>query len=357
MFLLPVEGLTITEPWELGPITLHPGADLESLLGRPAEKLFNHKIAGPVYRLTFDEIAKSAVAQVNGSDIDAALDLVNVAIDLLRIFQKTKHNMSETTMFGLPGQIYRSKIQYLTAGEDGGMGWRYKGESLAFTFDSQSHAEWVNSRIFPALASFIGRSEGKADGPRRAILGVQLMSQAVLEHRPAFKMLNLIVGLESMLLERQTQSQGFRLARRASYFTCILATNSMCGRDRPTCQSLALNPDDNSSRRALVRLRALAEGDTRWRCSEWLNYLNWYDLRSSVAHGNDSLIDQEKASSAEYWILSWAMVPVLSWLMDHPDYPLESLDEAIAALPPVPGWQNPIPVLDTYDPDEYDFSS
>jgi hypothetical protein len=36
---------------------------------------------------------------------------------------------------------------------------------------------------------------------------------------------------------------------------------------------------------------------------------------------------------------------------------LASLDEAIAALPPVPDWQDPVPEPGTYDPSEHDFSS
>jgi hypothetical protein len=186
---------------------------------------------------------------------------------------------------------------------------------------------------------------------------MQLLSQAILEHRPAFKILNLVMGLESMLLERLPQSQGFRLARRASYFTCGLHNDSLCGRDRPTCQSLALDPAHQRDLRALKRLRQLADMDTRWRCSEWLTYLHRYDLRSSVGHGDDAPVDEKEASSAEYWTMRWTAEPLLLWLVEHPLTPLASLDEAIAALPPVPDWQDPVPEPGTYDPSEHDFSS
>lgn len=224
-------------------------------------------------------------------------------------------------------------------------------------FDDEARASWNGSPAFTSLAALVGASGPLDDGPSRALFGTQLLSQAILEHRPAFKILNLVMGLESMLLERLPQSQGFRLARRASYFTCGRHDDSLCGRDRPTCQCLALDPADRKDLRALKRLRELAEVDTRWRCSEWLTYLRRYDLRSSVGHGDDTPIDEQEARSAEYWTMRWTAEPLLLWLVEHPLTPLVSLDEAIAALPPVPHWQNPVPDSDTYEPSEHDFSS
>jgi hypothetical protein len=166
-------------------------------------------------------MAQGTVAQVDAPNIDAALDLVTVATDILRVFQKIQHYSYRTTMFGLPGQLYRSNVRYLMLGDEVGPGFRNRGEAIGFTFSEEMHATWNSSRIFPSLAALVGTSGSPDDGPRRALVGIQLLSQAILEHRPGFKILNLIIGLESMLLERLTQSQGFRLARRALYFTAV----------------------------------------------------------------------------------------------------------------------------------------
>ncbi len=357
MFLLPVEGLTLIEPWDVGAVRLHSAASIESLLASRASHLLDHEIMGRIYRETAEEIARGTVAQVDAVDIDAAIDLVTLATDILRVFQKVRYNLSKTTMFGLPGQLYRSTVRYLTVGERGGPGFRNRGEAPGWTFDQEARASWNGSPAFTSLAAFVGANGPLDDGPRRALFGTQLLSQAILEHRPAFKILNLVMGLESMLLERLPQSQGFRLARRAAYFTCGRHNDSLCGRGRPTCQCLALDPTDPRDLRSLKRLKRLAEVDTRWRCGEWLNYLRRYDLRSSVGHGDETAIDEREASSAEYWTMRWTAEPLLLWLVEHPLTPLMALDDAIAALPPVPGWQDPVPDPETYEPSEHDFSS
>jgi hypothetical protein len=355
-YLVPIEGLTLVEPWHVGTVRLHTSASLDSLVTSTATHLLDHKVIGKVSRETVEEMSRGTVAQVDAADIDAAIDLVAVATDILRVFQRIQRNTYKTTMFGLPGQLYRSTVRYLTLGEKGGIGFRNRGEALGWTFDEEAHAAWNSSPTFTSLASLVGATGPFDDGLRRALIGVQLLSRAILEHRPAFKILNLVIGLESMLLERLPQSQGFRLARRASYFTCGRWNNSLCGRDRPSCQCLALDPGREKDRRSLKRVQRLAEIDTRWRCAEWLDYLCWYDLRSSVAHGDDAAVDERAVSSAEYWIMRWTAEPVLLWLLEHPNKPLVALDDAIAALPVVPRWQDPVPDPATYDPGKHDFS-
>jgi hypothetical protein len=210
-------------------------------------------------------------------------------------------------------------------------------------------ARGSGSRTFTSLAALVGADHPLEEGPRRALLGVQLLSQAVLEHRPAFKLLNLVVALESMLLERSKGPQTLRLLRRATYFTCARPGSALCGRDRPTCQFLALNPDSRADRQQMEWLRKLAHMGPPWRCSEWLCYEHWYDLRSSVAHGDDQVVTAEDASQAEYWIFMWTIAPLFEWLVEHPTGPLAELDKALAALGPVPDWQNPVPDPDTYE--------
>jgi hypothetical protein len=256
------------------------------LLGPQAERWFAHEIGGDVADRVADEPEHGTVAQVDTSDVDEALDLVTLATDFLRVFQK-KGARFRTTMFGLPGQVYRSNVRYFTVGEEGGPAFRNRGEVLGSTLNEETHAAWQASRTFASLAAQVGADGPLDEGARRALLGVQLLSPAVLEHRPAFKILNLIIALESMLLERNHGPQTLRLLRRATYFTCGRAYDSMCGWDRAACQFLALAPAIRGDRQQLDWLRRLAEMGPPWRCGEWLSYAHWYDLRSSVTHGDD----------------------------------------------------------------------
>jgi hypothetical protein len=348
-FLLPIEGLTITSPWELGRVQLHPGEHLRSLLGEEPERLFGHKLIGELATQVAEELEKGTIARVDADDIDAALDLVILAIDLLRVFQKIGARF-RTTMFGLPGQLYRSHVRYLTTGEPRGPGYRYRGEAVGCTFNDQTHASWQGSRTFTSLAALVGADGPIEEGQRRALLGVQLLSQAVLEYRPAFKILNLVIALESMLLDRSRGPQTLRLLRRVTYFTCSRVTGSLCGRDRPACQFLALDPGTKADMRQLERLRKLARMDPCWGCREWFDYEHWYDLRSAIAHGDDKAVTAEDASQAEYWIFMWTVEPLLRWLVEHPVTPLSDLDSALKGLGPVPDWQDPVPDPDTYQP-------
>lgn len=354
-YLLPIEGLTVIEPWNVGAVRVHTSASVDPVAAPTTPALAAHEGLSKLYREFPDEIKQGTVAEVDAEDIDTALDLVTVATDLLRVFQRMRTIYAKTTMFGLPGQLYRSRIRYLIAGV--GPGFRNKGEALGFTFDEDAQAAWRSSPAFPQLAEATSTGQDLPEGLRRALLGVQLLSQAILEHRPPFKLLNLVIGLESMLLEREHQSQSFRLARRATYFTCGGFNDSLCGRGRDTCQCLALDPADRKARQSLKDLRTLAQIDTRWRCSSWLDYLHWYDLRSEVAHGDDTSVSEKDVSTAEFCILRWTAEPVLQWLIEHPDDPLGSLDAAISALAAVPRWQDPVPDPETYDPERYDFSS
>ncbi len=84
-FLLPIEGLTITSPWETGRVQSHPGASARALLGPEAEGWFGHEIAGDIANRVAGELAQWTVAQVDAPDVDEALDLVTLATDLLPI--------------------------------------------------------------------------------------------------------------------------------------------------------------------------------------------------------------------------------------------------------------------------------
>lgn len=348
--MLPVEGLAVEQPWTLGPVVIHTAASLTvRLSGEASEGVLGDTARdGGLARRLIAETPSACVAEVEAVDVDAALDRLVTALDILRVFQQCRFGTSRTTTFGLPGQVYRSSIRYVRVGPGGGAGFRHRGDVLGWTFTAEAARLWYEPNHFRWLAENVGTAD-LALGPNKALLGVQLLSQAILEHRPQFKLLSLVMALETMLLDREGSSQVLRLCRRAAYLTCGVAEQSLCGRDRDSCCCLTLDPARDNGRRALGRVRGLAEIDTRWRCSEWLRYLRWYDLRSAIVHGDATAIDEEEVSRAQYRIVHYALEPLLSWLISNPVDPLGDLDAALDALPPPPDWQHEVPDPATYD--------
>lgn len=353
-FLLPVEGLTVAEPWRLGPVTLHTEGSLADRLSEDAasrvlgapDPTSAHDLAREVFT------SEACIAEVEAPNVDAALDALTTVTDLLRVFQHVRYTISRTTAFGLPGQVYRSTVRYLRVGPQAAEGFRHRGEILGWTFTADAIRAWRDSPVYPLLADACA-TEDVDPGPRRALLGVQLLSQAILEHRPPFKLLALAMALETMLLDQAPSGQALRLARRAAFLTCGRPGGSLCGRDRDSCCCLTLDPAEDSDRRALQRVRKLADVDTRWRCSEWLRYQHWHDLRSAVVHGDLKTADEEQIAEAEYGVLRWLTEPLLQWFLDHPVDPLADLDRELQALPPVPSWQDNIPDPATYNPSAF----
>jgi hypothetical protein len=178
-----------------------------------------------------------------------------------------------------------------------------------------------------------------SDGGRRALIGAQLLSQAILDHRPAIKMLSVVTALEAMLLKRETHSQTMRLARHVVFFGCGRHHSSLCGRDRPTCPYLALNPGSSGDRKKLMRLAELGSTESGWRCSEWFRAVDWYKIRSAIAHGDGHAVSARDADTAEYWVLKYLTEPILDWLAEHPDDPVVALEERIGALPLPADWE------------------
>jgi hypothetical protein len=71
-FLVPIEGLTLTEPWDLGPIRLHTAASLDAALASTAMRLLDHQAIGEPSREVAEEMRQGTAAQVDTPDIDAA---------------------------------------------------------------------------------------------------------------------------------------------------------------------------------------------------------------------------------------------------------------------------------------------
>lgn len=337
-FIIPIEGLTVTAPCRVGSVRISPRDKLSSLDAARAvreawspEERFDRGVA---------EMKCDAFAEIEAETVDSALDVIEDAVDVLRVYQQARA-LGRCGVFGLPGDTQRTTFFYAQVGERTGFGGRFRGDVLGWTFTESSLADFSNSPAFRFVADTVGAAT-PSEGARRALLGVELLSQAILAHRPGLKLLWVVQALEAMLLRSDDHSRqrpkNLCLARYVAFFGCGSVEDDLCGRQRPTCPYLALDPTEKKNADELRKLSRRADSDPWWRCSEWTRVVEWYDLRNRAAHGEGRLVASKDASTAEYWVLHYLLEPILEWLSLHQKQPLDALELAVAALPDPPDW-------------------
>ena len=330
-FYVPIEGLTVTDDWNVGPVVVIP-------TDRAMVELDDLDLPGDPsgFRSAVEAQRAGAIAKVHATDHDRAIDLVAGAVDVLRVFQHVRHFTTQLTQFGIEGDIGRGVVPYaVSQGERSGVGYKRRGDALGWTFSEPS--EWTQADAFHWVANAIG-SDVVSEAERRALVAVQLLSDAIVEQRGTFKMVALVTALEALVLERNGSSQTFQLARKIAYFGCGGHSGDLCGRTRVTCPYLELDPANRQELKTLKRLRTKGALPP-WRCSEWHRVVDWYDLRSDVVHGAGPEVSYRDASQALHWVLRYLTEPILNWLRDHPTDPELELAAAIRALPKAPDWE------------------
>lgn len=346
LILVPVEGLRLTRPWSVGRVTFHPGAAGRSLIAKaPPFDSPDDWVRKQVLRI-LDSAVDSSIAAVPGSDdVPDVLDEVRSFVDALRLFQQSR-TRAHTTSFGLHGDLYASRIEYVAIGKRSASGGRVEGDPLGWTFSEDAHADWQASRGFQFLSEALV-DPSRSDGTQRAVVGSQLLARAVREHRPDLTMIGVAAALEAMLLRRQASAQTLRLARHVAWFGCGRNDGDLCGRSRPICPYLHLEPSDGADRRRLGRLRVLGNQYGGWRCSEWHRVVDWYDARSNAAHGDPHAVSKEEASRAEFWVVHHLLEPILEWLSDHRDDPIGDLERDLDSVAEPAGWSAMLAALDS----------
>lgn len=330
-FLVPIEGLTVLTDWNVGPVVVGPAAvvsnDVRQRRALSNVEWFNEAVA---------ELRSDACAMVEAANLDAAIDLVAQAVDVLRVLQHVRHFTSKLPQFGIAGDVGRGGMSYIQIDPDQlWRGFLHRGNSLGWTFSNPD--EWADAAVFQWAAGAIDTSS-PPESQRRALIGIQLLSQAIVERRGTFKMVELVGALEAWLLPQRAAGQTFRLARAVAFFGCGRHDGDLCGRSRDTCPYLELNPDRSAERNKLKQLR-IKGANPPWRCAEWHRVVDWYKDRSDVVHGSGPVISYREASSALYWVCRYLAEPILQWLADHPTSPVAALEAEIAALPPAPDWE------------------
>jgi hypothetical protein len=346
-FLLPVPSLGVPEPWTVGAVTIHPGSKASDLISDSPPASYPDGTPNEIV----DEILASAdggaIAEVEQAGIDEALEAVNASLGVLRLFQASRRQFTETT-FGMPGDLQPAVIQYVVTGKWATFGATRKGHYEGYSFSADSLEDWNTSPAFQYLSRALVSQED--DGARRAVTGALLFDRAALELRADLKMIGFTSALEAWLLVRRGQAQTKRLARHVSWFGCGAHNGELCGRARPICPYLHLSPDEPADRRRLDRLQALGNSYTAWRCSEWHRVTDWYEARSDAAHGGLNTVEPSHASQAEFWISHMLVEPILIWLRDHPVRPVEDLEQLLSSNADPASWPQMLTALDTNPP-------
>lgn len=331
-FIIPVEGLTIPEPWDVGPVRLRPAAEVLPELRTASGAAWR----GDWFEEKVESASLTTFGDVGAENFDDAFDHVALAVDVLRVLQHVRHYTTQLTQFGISGGLPQTLIPY-GVHEDGraGYGTSLRGEAIGWTFpDTQ---EWRSAAAFRWAAEAIGTPQ-PTEAARRALIGLQLMSQALVEHRPALKMVQLVTALEAWLLPQKRGTHTYRLARAVAFFGCGRHNNDLCGRSRETCLYLGLDPGSRPDLGKLKKLRIAGE-QPPWRCSEWHRVVDWYDLRSEVVHGRGPTIELREARNALFWAMRYLAEPILAFLSEHENDPIDALESEIAALPAMPDWE------------------
>jgi len=186
-------------------------------------------------------------------------------------------------MFGTPDEVAGTTVEYLAMGVVSGVGWTPEGHTLAWTFDDAELHHFNSSPGWQLVASSVG-ADNPSDGGQRGLLAIDLLSQAIRHPRPAMRLLLWMIAAEALLLDR---SPLVPYGSRAAGCTCTAArTRTTTAVVSETCPALYCDPGVPADRKKLRLFRERGDLDYRWRCSDWQHVLDWYDLRSEVAHGS-----------------------------------------------------------------------
>lgn len=337
--IVPVPNLAVSQVWEVGHVRFHPaGSAAEFVMAADAQMPAS---APPVwYDLVTEKVTafgQAAVAEVVASDLNEAMSQVASALAVLRVVQHMRNPMSDTgrQTFGLPGQVRSARVDYFTLAEELGMGGTRVGALSGFAFGDDDHQAWSTGREYRYLDEALGRAEAdRTVLQRRALVAIDLLSDAWLSWQPDIALLTTVIALEVLLGEERDQDKKFRVARRVSYFMCGWPTDDRYpAGSRPPCPLLTL-PLTTRGRpqRELRELIDAVETGQMGPCTEFFRVLDLFAARNRIVHGGRLGLPEKTQSGATWFISRWLLPQTLRWFADHPDAELAELDAEIAAL-------------------------
>jgi hypothetical protein len=279
-----------------------------------------------------EKFADFAVARVEAPDAKSGYDRVADALRVLRLFAAWRSPMTNTEResFGLAGELPFSTAEYvdLTAGP--AHGWFREGPVPWVEFTSEDWTTFQNSPGIQFLVSCLEIAPASASPlQRRALLGQRLLNDAILDQDPDRKVVSLVVGIEVLFGESDWQGKGYGLARRIAFMTCSVAHQSMCGRDRPSCPYLALDP----SKRPPQELKDLVDNASvanhTW-CARYLEVIRLYGWRNASVHDGTCKATWEQVRNLGWPIYCWLLPAFFDWCAAHPTDDVSMLDAEIA---------------------------
>jgi hypothetical protein len=334
----------ISKPWDVGTVRFHPsgaGAELVERVRREDQRDLPTSLRDLADQ-TAAELRDWAVAEVKVSGgVEEAMPLVDSALTVLRAVQYIEHPMSAHRFqaFGLPGQATAATLKYfdLTKAMPG---WTKIGVLGGWPFEDDTHAKWEGEPAYRFLNGALRLApEQRTPLQHRALMAIELLSQAWLSWQPDIAFLSSVMALEALLGEPGDSSKKFRIARRISYFTCgSPLTSFYAGERRPACplMALPLSTAGKPGPELDQVLRDMRKTGGGIRCSYFLDVIDLYDARSEMVHTGRLGLTESQESHATWFIAAWLLRPALTWFAGHPTAELTELDGEIASLAKMP---------------------
>jgi hypothetical protein len=337
--IVPVPNLGVSQVWEVGHVRFHPAGSANALVMAADAQMSSS--APPVwYKLIAEKVTgfgQAAVAELVAGDLDEAMPQVASALAVLRAVQHMRHPLSDTsrTTFGLPGQVRSAHIGYFSLDEELRMGGTRVGALSGFTFGDDDRQAWTTDREYRYLDEALRRADAERTVlQRRALVAIDLLSDAGLSWQPDIALLTTVIALEVLLGEQRDKDKKFRVARRVSYFMCGWpGDNRYPAGNRAACAllTLPLTTRGQPQQELQYLINAVDSGQMS-PCTEFFGVLDLFDARNEIVHGGRLGLTEKEKNRATWYISRWLLPQVLRWFADHPDAELTELDAEIAAL-------------------------
>jgi hypothetical protein len=338
--IVPVPNLGVSQVWDVGLVRFHPAGSASDLVAAAsggtlasAQPWLREMMTGQV-----TELGRGVVAEVTAGDLDEAMPLIASALAALRVVQHIQSPMCDSRhqTFGLPGQVMSARVDYFSLTGGLSMGGKWVGALAGWTFTDDDHEAWVRDPAYRFVDEALARPEAdRTVLQRRALVTIDLLSEAWLSWQPDVALLNSAMALEVLLGEEGDKQKKFRLARRVSYFVCGWPGDDRytAGR-RPACPLLTLPLGAGGQpRKELKELIADVYAGRVGPCTQFFDVLDLYDARNRIVHGGRLGLTERQQSQATWFIASWLLRQVLEWFAGHPDAELSALDAEIASVP------------------------
>jgi hypothetical protein len=215
------------------------------------------------------------------------------------------------------------------------MGGTRVGALSGFTFSDDDHQAWASHREYRYLDQALRQTEAdRTVLQRRALVAIDLLSDAWLSLQPDITLLTTVIALETLLGEERDQDKKYRVARRVSYFMCGWPSDQRYpAGNRPPCPLLTLRMNKRGQPRQELRdLIDTIENGQMNPCTEFFKVLDLFAARNRIVHGGRLGLTAEEQSRATWFISRYLLPQVLLWFADHPAAQLTELDTDIAAL-------------------------